>query len=67
MVPQRRQERHEAKAASPRRPGKPQEADFPAMMREVVANLEAKIEQKLDKTTCKIIEFLISALMRKMI
>ena len=47
MVPKRSQERHEAKAASPRRPGRPQETDFPAMVSEVVAKLEAEIEQKL--------------------
>ena len=35
--------------SSSRRPGRPQEADFPAMVGEVVANLEPKIEQKLQQ------------------
>ena len=49
MVPKRSQEGLEAKAASARRPGRPQEADFLAMAAEVEANLEAKIEEKLEQ------------------
>jgi len=45
----------------------PQGTDFPAMEAEVVANLEPKIEQTLIKKKLKIIDFLITSLMRKII
>ena len=49
MLPKRSQEGHEAKAVSPRRPGRPQEVAFLAMVEDSGVNLEAKIEQKLQK------------------
>ena len=49
MLPKRSQEGHEAKAVSPRRPGRPQKAAFLAMVEDSGANLEAKIEQKLQQ------------------
>ena len=53
MVPKRSQEGHEVKAASPRCPGRPQEADSTAIVLQPRANLEAKIEQKLEKNNIK--------------
>ena len=47
MIPKRSEEGHEAKAASPRRPGRAQEADSTAIVGEVGANLEPKVIQKL--------------------
>ena len=49
MVPKRSEEGHEAKAASPRRPGRPQEADSTAIGSTSKHNLEQKFERKLEK------------------
>ena len=49
MVRKRSQEGQDIKTASWRRPGSPQEADFPAIV-------EPKIEQQIFKSNIKIIE-----------
>ena len=53
MVRKRSQEGQEIQQSSSRGPGRPQEADFPAIVLQPSANMEAKIEQKLQKNSIK--------------